>query len=195
VGPDHPRTIFVVTSGSSVGENVAGIEFGFADASYLAGMLAGAMTKSNVIGVIGGTELPPVRDSSGVETPRKPYEPCDVPYGEAGWPSLEPAGTIRQPSGGVRFGNGSMSWYPRQCVSDRCGRDQPLVSSRGQALDHVAFAVDNLDALITRLRAAKVKVLEGPYTFANARAYMIEDPDGLGVELIDRASAPATRTP
>lgn len=63
VGPDHPRTIFVVTSGSSVGENVAGIEFGFADASYLAGMLAGTMTKSNVIGVIGGTELPPVRES------------------------------------------------------------------------------------------------------------------------------------
>jgi basic membrane protein A and related proteins len=63
VGPDHPRTIFVVTSGSSVGENVAGIEFGFADASYLAGMLAGRMTKSNVIGVIGGTELPPVRES------------------------------------------------------------------------------------------------------------------------------------
>ena len=63
VGPDHPRTIYVVTSGSSVGANVAGIEFAFADASYLAGMLAGAMTKSNVIGVIGGTELPPVRDS------------------------------------------------------------------------------------------------------------------------------------
>jgi basic membrane protein A and related proteins len=63
VGPDYPRTIFVVTSGSSVGTNVAGIEFAFADASYLAGMLAGAMTKSNVIGVIGGTELPPVRES------------------------------------------------------------------------------------------------------------------------------------
>ena len=63
VGPDHPGTIFVVTSASSVGENVAGIQFGFADASYLAGMLAGAMTKSNVLGVIGGTELPPVRES------------------------------------------------------------------------------------------------------------------------------------
>ena len=63
VGPDYPHTVFVVTSGSSVGANVAGIEFGFADASYLAGMLAGAMTKSNVIGEIGGTELPPVRES------------------------------------------------------------------------------------------------------------------------------------
>ena len=63
VGPDHPRTIYVVTSGTSVGTNVAGIEFGFADASYLAGLLAGAMTRSNVVGVIGGTELPPVRES------------------------------------------------------------------------------------------------------------------------------------
>jgi basic membrane lipoprotein Med (substrate-binding protein (PBP1-ABC) superfamily) len=63
VGPDYPRTIFVVTSATSVGANVAGIEFAFADASYLAGMLAGATTKSNVIGVIGGTELPPVRES------------------------------------------------------------------------------------------------------------------------------------
>ena len=63
VGPDFPRTTFVVTSGTSVGANVAGIEFGFADASYLAGMLAGAMTKSDVIGEIGGTELPPVRES------------------------------------------------------------------------------------------------------------------------------------
>jgi basic membrane lipoprotein Med (substrate-binding protein (PBP1-ABC) superfamily) len=63
VGPEFPRTIYVVTSGTSVGANVAGIEFGFADASYLAGMLAGAMTRTNVIGVIGGTELPPVRES------------------------------------------------------------------------------------------------------------------------------------
>src|SRR4051812_45896205 len=63
VGPDYPRTIFVVTSASSTGPNVAGIEFAFADASYLAGMLAGSMTRSNVIGVIGGTELPPVKES------------------------------------------------------------------------------------------------------------------------------------
>jgi catechol 2,3-dioxygenase-like lactoylglutathione lyase family enzyme len=140
-----------------------------------------------------GMELPPVRDSSGVETPRKPYEPCDVPYGEAGWPSLEQIGTIRQPAGGVRFGNGNMSWYPRQCVSDRCGKEQPLVPSRGQALDHVAFTVENLDELMGRLRAANVKVLEGPYKLGDARAFMIEDPDGLAIELIDRAHAPTAR--
>src|ERR1700730_8960054 len=52
VGPDFPRTIFVTTSGSTSGANVAGIEFAFADASYLAGLIAGSMTKSNILGVI-----------------------------------------------------------------------------------------------------------------------------------------------
>jgi basic membrane protein A and related proteins len=63
VGPEFPKTIYVTTSSSTSGANVAGIEFAFSDASYLAGMLAGSMTKSNSIGVIGGTELPPVRES------------------------------------------------------------------------------------------------------------------------------------
>ena len=63
VGPDFPRTAFVVTSATATGENVAGIHFSFADASYLAGMIAGALTRSSTLGVIGGTELPPVRES------------------------------------------------------------------------------------------------------------------------------------
>jgi basic membrane protein A len=63
VGPDFPKTIYITTSGSTSGANVAGIEFAFADASYLAGMLAGSMTRSNVLGAIGGTELPPVKES------------------------------------------------------------------------------------------------------------------------------------
>jgi basic membrane protein A len=63
VAPEFPNTYYVVTSATAEGANVAGIHFSFADASYLAGMLAGAMTRSNVIGVIGGTELPPVQES------------------------------------------------------------------------------------------------------------------------------------
>ena len=50
-----------------------------------------------------GMELPPMRDSSGKESPRAPWNPCDVKYGEAGWPALEPIGTIRQPSGHCAF--------------------------------------------------------------------------------------------
>ncbi len=37
--------------------------FGFEDASYLAGVLAASLTKTNILGVIGGTELPPVKSS------------------------------------------------------------------------------------------------------------------------------------
>lgn len=63
VGPQFPKTVYVTTSGNSAGGNVAGISFSFSDASYLAGVLAGHMTRSKVVGVIGGTELPPVKES------------------------------------------------------------------------------------------------------------------------------------
>lgn len=63
VAPEFPRTIYVTTSGTGTAKNVAGIEFAFEEASYLAGMVAGAMTKTRTIGMIGGTELPPVRRS------------------------------------------------------------------------------------------------------------------------------------
>lgn len=63
VGPDFPHTIYVTTSGTTFGGNVAGISFAFADASYLAGILAGEMTHTDTIGAIGGTELPPVKES------------------------------------------------------------------------------------------------------------------------------------
>jgi basic membrane lipoprotein Med (substrate-binding protein (PBP1-ABC) superfamily) len=63
VAPEYPHTIYITTSGNRTGPNVAGIEFAFEDASYQAGMIAGAMTKSDVVGVIGGTELPPVKTS------------------------------------------------------------------------------------------------------------------------------------
>ena len=63
VAPSFPKTQYVVTSGSTVRENVSGIRFGFEDASYLAGLLAGTVTKTGTIGMIGGAELPPVKSS------------------------------------------------------------------------------------------------------------------------------------
>lgn len=65
VAPEYPRTYYVTTSGNRTGANVAGMEFDFEGASYLAGMVAGSRTRSNVLGVIGGTELPPVKRSFG----------------------------------------------------------------------------------------------------------------------------------
>jgi catechol 2,3-dioxygenase-like lactoylglutathione lyase family enzyme len=132
-----------------------------------------------------GMELPPLRDSGGKESARAPYKPCEAEYGEAGWPSLEKIGTIRQPSASVRYMNGSMSWYPRQCVRDRCQGEARLVPSRGQALDHIAFIVDDINETLVRLRAGRVKILRQPYAFGTTRAVMIEDPDGLAIELIE----------
>ena len=63
VAPAFPKTIYVTTSGNQTGANIAGLEFAFEDGAYLAGIVAGAMTKSNVIGVIGGLEFPPVKRS------------------------------------------------------------------------------------------------------------------------------------
>jgi basic membrane lipoprotein Med (substrate-binding protein (PBP1-ABC) superfamily) len=64
VGPDFPRTVYLITSAAVADSpNVAGIRFAFEEPSYLAGLLAGSLTKTNVIGCIGGTELPPVKTS------------------------------------------------------------------------------------------------------------------------------------
>ncbi|MEO7963742.1 MAG: BMP family protein [Gemmatimonadaceae bacterium] len=63
VAPEFPKTIYITTSGNSSGANLAGIQFAFEEPSYLAGMVAGIMTKTNIVGAIGGTELPPVKAS------------------------------------------------------------------------------------------------------------------------------------
>lgn len=61
VAPSYPNTKYVITSGRVTAANVAGIAFAFEEASYQAGILAGAMTKTNKVGMIAGTELPPVK--------------------------------------------------------------------------------------------------------------------------------------
>ena len=63
VGPDFPKTIYVTTSGNRTGANIAGLEFAFEDGAYLAGIVAGSSTTSNIIGAIGGQDIPPVRRS------------------------------------------------------------------------------------------------------------------------------------
>ena len=63
VAPQFPHTIYITTSGTTSGPNLAGMTFGFADASYLAGILAASMTKTDKLGALGGTALPPVVES------------------------------------------------------------------------------------------------------------------------------------
>ncbi|HVX87606.1 MAG TPA: BMP family protein [Gemmatimonadales bacterium] len=60
VGADFPNTIFVITSGERVSGRVTPLIFRIEEATYLAGMVAGGMTRSNIIGFVGGMQLPPI---------------------------------------------------------------------------------------------------------------------------------------
>jgi basic membrane protein A and related proteins len=60
VSSDYPRTVFIVTSGRRARGNVSPLIFRLEEASYLAGMVAGGLTRSNVLGFVGGIELPPI---------------------------------------------------------------------------------------------------------------------------------------
>jgi basic membrane lipoprotein Med (substrate-binding protein (PBP1-ABC) superfamily) len=64
VGPDFPGTRFITTSGNRAAPpNVAALEFAFEEGSYLAGMVAAGVSRTGVVGCIGGTALPPVERS------------------------------------------------------------------------------------------------------------------------------------
>ena len=60
VSAEYPRTIFIITSGRRAVGNVAPLIFRLEEASYLAGMVAGGLSKSHVLGFVGGIELPPI---------------------------------------------------------------------------------------------------------------------------------------
>jgi basic membrane lipoprotein Med (substrate-binding protein (PBP1-ABC) superfamily) len=61
VSAQYPKTVFIVTSGSRAHGNVAPLIFRLEEASYLAGMVAGGLTHSNILGFVGGIELPPIK--------------------------------------------------------------------------------------------------------------------------------------
>lgn len=61
VSAQFPKAVLIVTSGERVAGNVSPLVFRLNEASYLVGMVAGGMTKSNTIGFVGGIELPPIK--------------------------------------------------------------------------------------------------------------------------------------
>ena len=58
VSTQYPDATFVVSSGSRASANVVPIIFGLHEASYLAGMAAGAVTATGTVGMVGGVEIP-----------------------------------------------------------------------------------------------------------------------------------------
>ena len=57
VGPEFPKTLFIVGSGSAgAGENVTSIDYDNAQFGYLIGVLAARMSKTGKVGVVNGLE-------------------------------------------------------------------------------------------------------------------------------------------
>jgi basic membrane lipoprotein Med (substrate-binding protein (PBP1-ABC) superfamily) len=84
VSAQYPNTAFIITSGRRVEGNVAPLIFRLEEASYLAGMVAGGLTRTGILGFVGGIELPPIeaayqgwvngaRAVNGEVEPRKIY--------------------------------------------------------------------------------------------------------------------------
>ena len=63
VAREYPGTVFVTTGGNRSGANLAAMTFSFDEPSFLAGMVAASVSRTGVIGCIGGTELPPVKSA------------------------------------------------------------------------------------------------------------------------------------
>lgn len=104
---------------------------------------------------------------------------CQVERGpDRTFPALEPDGMFRTPSAAVAFDDVALLWYMRQ-------GDQPLVSSRGHVVDHIALSVTDLDAWIAKLRREGVTFLTEPYALGDTRAVMIEGPSREALELVE----------
>lgn len=58
-GEQFPDVNFVVSGGGRVADNVIPLVFTLEQGSYLAGMLAGGMTETGTLGMVGGVAIPP----------------------------------------------------------------------------------------------------------------------------------------
>ena len=60
-GERFPNTTFIVSGGGRYSSNVVPLIFQLEEASYLAGMVGAGMSKSGIVGMVGGVEIPPVQ--------------------------------------------------------------------------------------------------------------------------------------
>ena len=122
-----------------------------------------------------GATRPPLRGGGPAPAPTGD---CKMPYGEPSWPSPVRAGMLRAPGGRVFVDDVGFYILPKQGSS-------PLVSTRGQVVDHMGLSVADLAATVARLKSEGVTFLEEQHPWGNTRAAMIEGPDHVAIELIE----------
>lgn len=63
IAKDFPNTFFVTSSGSETAKNVTAFRFYLEQGFYMAGYMAGLMTKSNKVAMIGGDRVPSIQST------------------------------------------------------------------------------------------------------------------------------------
>jgi basic membrane lipoprotein Med (substrate-binding protein (PBP1-ABC) superfamily) len=63
VAKDFPNTVFVSSSGGATATNAGAFRFYLEQGFYLAGMVAGTMSKNGHVGMIGGPDVPSIRST------------------------------------------------------------------------------------------------------------------------------------
>ncbi len=63
VAPDFPETVFFTSSGNTITDNISPMVFGIEEPVYLLGIIAGSMTKTNKIGIVGGQNIPAINST------------------------------------------------------------------------------------------------------------------------------------
>lgn len=57
VAPDFPETVFITSTGSTITDNISPMVFAIEEPVYLLGIIAGSMTQTNKIGIVGGQNI------------------------------------------------------------------------------------------------------------------------------------------
>lgn len=113
-----------------------------------------------------------------------PAGECQQSFG----PRRDPGNQIHTPNARLRVSEIILFIYPNQQPS------RALDSPRGHVLDHIAFTVADVSATVARMRNAGVTVIEPVHYFGNTSrpAAMIEGPDRLAIELVQRVAEPSS---
>ncbi|MCK5548856.1 MAG: VOC family protein [Thermoplasmata archaeon] len=74
-----------------------------------------------------------------------------------------------------------LTWYKTQKMFEQAEYEN-------RVFNHLAFTVDDMDAVIERMRSAGVIITDEPFTLGpgGSKLAFIEDPDGTLIELIEK---------
>jgi catechol 2,3-dioxygenase-like lactoylglutathione lyase family enzyme len=107
--------------------------------------------------------------------------------------------TAIAPSASLTANHVSLFIYPMEYLNGAGyepfkGREE-LAPTRGRVIDHLGFAVDDVDQAVAKLKAAGVKVTEEPRTVGQIKSAFVEGPDQVAIELIEDHSPQPAKLP